>query len=105
MMGCKLCEFRIASSMENNMDIEFFPDEWYEPHRRQVVWFTAIVDEKCIDCGISIEALTDHFGAFQDDPLPAFRKHRERIHEIATKLVAERRFEDDGTLLIRSADL
>jgi len=91
--------------MENNMDIEFFADEWYDPHRRKVVWFSAVLDEKCIDCGISIDALIDHFGAFQDDPLPAFRKHRERIQEIATKLIAERRFEDNGTLLIRNADL
>jgi len=45
------------------------------------------------------------FGAFQDDPLPAFRKHRVRIQEIATKLLEQRRLEDDGTLLIRGADL
>jgi hypothetical protein len=32
------------------------------------VWFRAIVDEKCIDCGISLEALRDHFGAYYDDP-------------------------------------
>ena len=91
--------------MENTMDIEFFADEWYDPHRRKIVWFSAVRDEKCIDCGISIDALIDHFDAFQDDPLPAFRKHRERIRAIAMKLIAERRFEDDGTLLIRSADL
>lgn len=87
------------------MDIEFFADEWYDPHRRKIVWFSAVIDEKSIDCGISIDALTEHFGAFQDDPLPAFRMHREKIREIASKLIAERRFEDDGTLLIRSADL
>lgn len=87
------------------MDVEFFTDEWYEPHRRKIVWFSAVVDEKTIDCGISIDALVSHFGAFQDDPLPAFRKHREKIREAAARLIAERRFENDGTLLIRSADL
>ena len=87
------------------MDIEIFADEWYEPHRRKIVWFSAIVDDKSIECGISIDALVDHFGAFQDDPLPVFRKHRERIQELATKLLEQRRLEDDGTLLIRSADL
>jgi uncharacterized protein DUF1488 len=91
--------------MENNMDIEFFADEWYEPHRRKVVWFSAIDAGKRIDCGVSIEALADHFGAFYDDPLPAFKQNRERIQAAAAKLIAERRFEDDGTLLIRSADL
>ncbi|HEY7217949.1 MAG TPA: DUF1488 domain-containing protein [Candidatus Binatia bacterium] len=87
------------------MDIEFNADEWHDPHRRQVVWFSAIVDDKSIDCGISIEALADHFGAYFDDPLPSFRRHRTRIQEIATKLIIQRRFEDDGTLLIRSTDL
>jgi hypothetical protein len=82
----------IGSSMEKEMDIEFFADEWYEPHRRKIVWFSAVVDEKSIDCGISIEALADHFGAFYDDPLPAFRKNRERIRKAATKLITERRF-------------
>ena len=87
------------------MHIEFNADEWYDHHRRKVVWFSAIIDDKCIDCGISIEALADHFGAFYDDPLPAFRTHRARIWEIATNLIDQRRFEADGTLLIRSTDL
>jgi hypothetical protein len=86
-------------------DIEFSADEWYDHHRRKVVWFSAIVDEKCLDCGISIEALADHFGAYQDDPLPAFRSNRALIQAAATKLIMERRFEDDGTIVIRSADL
>lgn len=87
------------------MEIEFLPDEWHDPHRRQVVWFKAIVDEKTIDCGISIEALTDHFGAYQDNPLPKFRVNRAHIQQVATDLITARRFEDDGTILIRSADL
>jgi hypothetical protein len=87
------------------MEIEFSADEWYEPHRRKIVWFSAVIDDKTIDCGISIEALADHFGAFFDDPLPAFKRHRRRILAAATQLIEQRRFEDDGTILIRSADL
>lgn len=85
--------------------IDFAADEWYDHHRRKIVWFTAIIDEKTINCGISIEALRDHFGAYYDDPLPAFRTHRAIIQETATRLMMARRFEDDGTVLIRSADL
>ena len=85
--------------------IDFAADEWYDHHRRKVVWFSAIIDEKTVNCGISIEALRDHFGAYYDDPLPAFRAHRAIIQEAATRLMMERRFEDDGTVLIRSADL
>ena len=87
------------------MNIEFNADEWHDPHRRQVVWFSAIADDKSIECGVSIEALTEHFGAYQDDPLPSFRAHRQRILDAAAKLINERRFEDDGTIIVRSSDL
>jgi Protein of unknown function (DUF1488) len=89
----------------NEINIEFSSDEWYDHHRRKVVWFSAIVDDKSIACGVSIEALRDHFGAYADDPLPAFRSNRARIQETATKLIREHRFEADGTLLVRSTDL
>lgn len=85
--------------------IEFAADEWYDHHKRKVVWFGAVVDDKPIECGISMEALRDHFGAFYDDPLPAFRIHRDRIRATAARLIAERRFEDDGRILIAASDL
>lgn len=88
-----------------HIDIEFAANEWFDHHRRKVVWFTAIVDEKCIDCGISIEALRDHFGAYEDDPLPVFRRNRARVQEVAAKLIMQRRFENDGTVLVRDNDL
>ncbi|HTN73157.1 MAG TPA: DUF1488 domain-containing protein [Methylomirabilota bacterium] len=87
------------------LNIEFMADEWHDQHRRKVVWFTAIVDEKSIDCGISIDALAYHFGAYYDNPLPAFRANRERIEAVAAKLINQRRFEDDGKIMINSADL
>ena len=87
------------------MTVEFTPDESYQHHRRSVVWFGAVDDDKVIDCAISLDALTDHFGAYADDPLPAFRKHRQQIWDLAAKLIAQRRFEDDGTILIHSADI
>jgi hypothetical protein len=87
------------------MNIEFNGDEWYDHQRRKVVWFRATVDEKVIDCGVSLDALSEHFGAYHDDPLPAFRNHREAIRHAAAKLIIARRFEDDGTIIVRSADL
>ena len=93
------------TDLESNLYIDFLSDEWYEPQRRKIVWFSAVLDEKCIDCGVTIDALVEHFGAFQDDPLPVFRKHRGKIWSTAEKLITRRRFEDDGAVLIRSADL
>jgi len=86
------------------MSVEFTPDESYQHHRRSVVWFGAVDDDKVIHCAISLEALAEHFGAYADDPLPAFREHRQQIWDLAAKLIAQRRFEDDGTILIQSAD-
>ena len=85
--------------------ITFAEDEWYDHHRRKVVWFTALVDGKRVDCGVSIEALGDHFGAFYDDPLPVFRANRRRIETVAATLIMQGRLESDGTLLIKGADL
>jgi Protein of unknown function (DUF1488) len=79
-----------------NMEVKFAIDEWYDHHRRKIVWFTAAVGGKRIDCGISIEALGNHFGAYYNNPLPAFRTHRARIQDAAAKLIMQRRFEDDG---------
>jgi hypothetical protein len=93
------------TASESNLYIDFLSDEWYAPHRRKIVWFTAVLDEKSIDCGVTIDALVEHFGAFRDDPLAAFRKHRQEIWALADKLIALRRFEDDGSVVIRSADL
>jgi Protein of unknown function (DUF1488) len=88
-----------------DMKIKFATDEWYDHHRRQVVWFTALVDSKRVDCGVSMEALGEHFGAYHDDPLPVFRANRGRIEAVAATLIMQGRFEKDGTVLIRSADL
>ena len=41
------------------MDTDFLSDEWYEPHRRKIVWFTAVREEKSIGCGITIDALVE----------------------------------------------
>ena len=87
------------------MKIKFATDEWYDHHRRQVVWFTAFVDHKQIDCGVSIDTLGEHFGAYHDDPLPVFRANRARIEAVAATLIMQGRFEKDRTILIRSADL
>jgi hypothetical protein len=88
----------------NDLNIEFLTDEWFDHQRRKVVWFKAIMDEKTIDCGVSIDALRDHYGGYTDDPLPVFRAHRTEIEAAATKLIAQRRFEDDGTIMIKSSD-
>lgn len=88
-----------------NTKIKFADDEWYDHHRRKVVWFTGSIDDRRVGCGISIEALADHYGAYYDDPLPAFKANRRRIEAAARRLIKRNRLEADGTVLIRTADL
>jgi len=85
--------------------ITFATDEWYDHHGRKVVWFTALVDGRRVDCGVSIEALRARYGAFYDDPLPVFRANRKRIEAVAAALIKQQRFETEGTLIIRLEDL
>ena len=87
------------------MAIEFTSDESFEQHRRSVLWFSVVDDPKVINGAISIDALIEHSGAYADDPLPAFRTHLQEIWERAAELIAQRRFEDDGPIVIRSADI
>jgi hypothetical protein len=84
--------------------IEFPPHE-RDDKRRYVVSFPAIINGKPIECAISYQALRDHCGADYDDPLPAFRAHRQRIEQLALQCIRQDRFESDGIILLRSHDI
>jgi hypothetical protein len=75
----------------------------YDSHR-MVVLFVAIVSNETIGCAISHEALTDHFENNALQPAAAFSRHRAAIERIAEKLISQKRFESDGSILIRTAD-
>ena len=68
------------------------------------VSFPADVDGRRIPCRISWEALHDSFGARTMEPLEAFRQHRSAIETIAERLINRKRFEEDGSIFIRSED-
>ena len=54
--------------------------------------FTALVDDKCINCSITAEALEDHFGAQsarEEDVLQAFAHHRREIENAASRMLRE----------------
>ena len=70
----------------------------------RVVRFAAIVGNETIACAISTEALTDHFENDPQRPAMVFARHRSAIEGIADKLITGRRFEPDGSILIRTAD-
>ena len=83
-----------------------FPAQAIEDRMRLVVSFPAVVDGRQIECSISFEALKDRFGMSDFyDSIPHFTTHRRHIERIAANLIVHGRFENDGTILIRAADV
>ena len=86
------------------MDIQFTKSaiDTNSMHR----YFIASFDGKQVRCLISQEALQDHFGAsntYSDEE--AFLNNEFSIHLKAEELIEEGRFEQNGSILIRSSDL
>lgn len=79
------------------------PRERYDG-RRDVVVFWGLDGEREVECGVTWEALEDHFQA-RRDPLQAFVAHERDIEREARRKYLAGRIEDDGAVLIRSADL
>jgi hypothetical protein len=75
---------------------------WVGSH--DVVEFGALAGQQRIRCAISLEALCDNFDGDDKEPLKCFEENRARIQSIAAKLIAQKRFERDGRILIRSSD-
>ena len=82
-----------------------FPPHEIPDKSRRVILFPAVSDGRQIDCAISYEALRDHFGADYYDPVPAFTMNRQRIEQYVTQLIMHSRFENDGTILVKTQDL
>ena len=84
--------------------INFLPKQSWDLNRR-IVTFWAEINGKEIRCVIWGETLRDKFNAAFDNPLPAFNENRNRIEEIAEKLINEDRFEADESILIKNDDV
>lgn len=86
------------------MAIVRFPQAQLYDSAREIVIFTAYVGEESISCSISLEALQDHFQGNIHKPLQAFICNRHAIERITELLISQRRFETDGSVLIRTTD-
>lgn len=86
------------------MTIARFPQAQIYDSDAKIVNFAAYVGEETISCSISLEVLQEHFQANLLKPLRAFICNRPAIEHIAERLIAECRFEADGSRLIRSSD-
>lgn len=76
-----------------------------EDIERETVNFFAMLDDRRICCRISCEALEELAGSSIEDLVGCFTGNRFPIEAIAKELIGWNRFEADGTILIRSADV
>ena len=86
--------------------IDTFPDSWRWDYRHQEIRFCAWQNSGLVMCRISREAIKDQYG---DPPTPTAcmrvaRKHFDDIAKMFNDLLARGRFEDDGSVLLRSSD-
>jgi Protein of unknown function (DUF1488) len=65
----------------------------------------ADVDKKRVLCRISSESLKDKFGASDDKLMQSVVQHRVEIQEAAKRLIERDDYEEDGSVLIQTADL
>ncbi len=72
---------------------------------RMLVLFKGYDDKRAVLCGISQEALEDHFDVDNKDPVKTFRASRERIEHEARRKYLAGRLESDGSVLITTEDL
>lgn len=85
------------------MTIQFPNIEAWDSNR-DVVTFPADDNDQRIRCAISWEALQDNFGGSQAPPIDCFKANRDAIEGKAKELIDRKRFEPDGSVLIRSSD-
>lgn len=85
------------------MAIEFPPIE-AKDGSKMVIAFPAEVNGKRVHCSVSFEALQDNFGGNNIDPMTCFQEMRPSIEQKAREFIDAGRFEDDGSIVIRSAD-
>ena len=86
------------------MNIEFPKVEAWDGSNDQAT-FPADVDGGRVLCRISWEALTDHFdGDRGGDPVVPLRANRAAIEAKAETLMRVGRFEEDGSILLRTSD-
>jgi len=89
--------------------VDFYEGETWDGSYRAVVWQAQIKGEdSIITCRIQSEVLRDQFQAASSEKqvlLKVFRLNRPQIEKISERLINSQRFEPDGTIEIRKADI
>jgi transcriptional regulator with XRE-family HTH domain len=95
---------KVLGMMDDRMLIFPESDERYDSVR-MVVLFSGFDSNKVVPCAISREALEDYFDGDNKEPVKVFRNNHESIENEARRKYLSRRFESDGSVLIKTEDL
>jgi len=71
----------------------------------EVVTVAAQANKQRVLCRVSLQILTDKFGAQNEAPLPYVARHRAAIQDAARRLIESGAYEPDGSVVIRAQDL
>lgn len=71
----------------------------------KVATIAAQVSQRRVSCRIALTVLKAKFQAEESDPMKSVTEHRKEIETAARKLIEEKSFEDDGSILIRKTDI
>ena len=71
----------------------------------KVATIAAQVGGKRVLCRISIEVLKKRFRASASEPMQSVSKNRMVIRDAARKLIEDKAYEEDGSILIRQKDI
>ena len=71
----------------------------------KVATVAAEVNKNRVLCRISFDVLRKKFRATKDDPMRAVAENRDSIRAAAKRLIESKAFEDDGSIVVRAADI
>ena len=99
--------FGISRDVISNIDLMFFDAPPRYDFISDVIFFDGKVGAERVICGISREALDDHFGAdgLGRQRIELFRRHRQEIQEMARAIYLHKPVQTDGPVLITTADV
>lgn len=95
---------RSQKSASNERTVTFPLLECWNPLTK-VATLAAEVNKDRVMCRISFDVLRKKFRANKDDPMRAVAENRESIRAAAKRLIESKSFEDDGSIVVRAADI
>lgn len=96
--------FRVLGMTDQRVLTFFNPAAFYDTSRK-IIYFTGRDNKNEVICAVSKEVLNDYFSGDHQSPLKCFIANREAIEQIARRKYLANQFENDGSILVKPADV